>query len=153
MRIHREERGREAGRGRSRLHTGSPTGLDPGSPGSGHGLKAVLNCWATPNFWAAPNFFFVALLRRPFVGSFLITYVLLWPSLIGSSCWEGAGVSRNSAYESVHVCEGEKQCTIGREKEREREIKGRDLIFTLGLFPLLNLSFSTTITPRYIPTG
>ena len=46
------ERGRDTGRGRSRLHTGSRMrdsipGLDPGSPGSGPGLKAVLNRWAT----------------------------------------------------------------------------------------------------------
>ena len=31
---------RERGRGRSRLHAGSPTGLDPGSPGSRPGSKA-----------------------------------------------------------------------------------------------------------------
>ena len=41
------DRGRDTGRGRSRLHAGSPTwdmGLDPGSPGSHSGPKAVLNC-------------------------------------------------------------------------------------------------------------
>ena len=31
-------------------------GLDPGSPGSGPGLKAALNCWATP---AAPFPYFL----------------------------------------------------------------------------------------------
>ena len=37
-------RDRDTGRGRSRLHAGSPTfGLNPGSPGSGPGLKVVLN--------------------------------------------------------------------------------------------------------------
>ena len=38
------ERGRDTGRGRSRLHAGSPDmGLDPGSLGSYPGLKAALN--------------------------------------------------------------------------------------------------------------
>ena len=38
------ERGRDIGRGRSRLHAGKPdVGLDPGSPGSGPGLKVALN--------------------------------------------------------------------------------------------------------------
>ena len=38
------ERGRDTSRERSRLHAGKPDmGLDPGSPGSGPGLKAVLN--------------------------------------------------------------------------------------------------------------
>ena len=38
-----KETERDTGRGRSRLHAGSPTGLHPGSPGSGPGLKAALN--------------------------------------------------------------------------------------------------------------
>ena len=38
------ERGRDTGRGRSRLHAGSPdAGLDPRSAGSGPGLKVALN--------------------------------------------------------------------------------------------------------------
>ena len=49
------ERGRDTGRGRSRLHAGSPTwGLDPRSPGSRPGPKAVLNRCATR---AAPRLF------------------------------------------------------------------------------------------------
>ena len=46
MRGTQREREREAetGRGRSRLHCREPdVGLDPGSLGSGPGLKAVLN--------------------------------------------------------------------------------------------------------------
>ena len=42
------ERGRDVGIERSRLHAGSLTwGLNPKSPGSGPGLKAALNRWAT----------------------------------------------------------------------------------------------------------
>ena len=37
------ERGSDTGRGRSRLHAGARLGVDPGSPGSGPGLKAVLH--------------------------------------------------------------------------------------------------------------
>ena len=41
------DRGRDTGRGISRLHTGSPmwdsVDPDPGSPGSGLGLKVALN--------------------------------------------------------------------------------------------------------------
>ena len=42
----REKEGaRDTGRGRSRLKCREPNmGLDPGSSGSGPGLKAVLNC-------------------------------------------------------------------------------------------------------------
>ena len=44
MRDTERERGRDTGRGRSRLHAGSPdVGLDPGSPGSDPGLKAAPN--------------------------------------------------------------------------------------------------------------
>ena len=43
MIVTERERGRDTGRGRSRLHAGSLTGLDPGSTGSGPGLKAALN--------------------------------------------------------------------------------------------------------------
>ena len=43
MRDTHTERGRDTGRGRSRLMWGDP-GLDPGSPGSGLGLKEALNC-------------------------------------------------------------------------------------------------------------
>ena len=35
-----KQRGRDTGRGRSRLHAGSPMGLDPGTPGSCPGPKA-----------------------------------------------------------------------------------------------------------------
>ena len=41
------ERGRDTGRGRSRHHTESNVGLDPGSPGSRPGLQAALNLCAT----------------------------------------------------------------------------------------------------------
>ena len=46
---HREgERGRDTGRGKSRLPCKEPDfGVDPGSPGSCPGLKVPLNCWAT----------------------------------------------------------------------------------------------------------
>ena len=45
MRDTQRERGRDTGRGRSRLHAGSPTrdsilGLDPGTPGPRPGPKA-----------------------------------------------------------------------------------------------------------------
>ena len=41
MRDKERERGRDTGRGRSRLHAGSPMwGLDPGSPGLRPGPKA-----------------------------------------------------------------------------------------------------------------
>ena len=44
MRDTEKERGRDTGRGKSGLHAGSPmVGLDPGTPGSGPGLKAALN--------------------------------------------------------------------------------------------------------------
>ena len=49
------ERGRDTGRGRSRLHAGSlmrDVGLNHPSSGSDPGLKAALNRWAT---WAAPS--------------------------------------------------------------------------------------------------
>ena len=53
MRDTERERGRDTGRGRSRLHAGEPdVGLDPGTPGSYPGPKVVLNHWAT---WAAPK--------------------------------------------------------------------------------------------------
>ena len=46
--MEREERGRDTGRGRSRLHIGSlMVGLNPGSPGSCPGLKVALNHGAT----------------------------------------------------------------------------------------------------------
>ena len=41
MRDRERERGRDAGKGRSRLHAGKPdVGLDPGTPGSCPGPKA-----------------------------------------------------------------------------------------------------------------
>ena len=44
MKDTQRKRGRDTGRGRSRLHAGSPMwGLDPRSPGSCPGLKAALN--------------------------------------------------------------------------------------------------------------
>ena len=44
MRDGERERGRDAGRGRSRLHAREPyMGLDPRSSGSGPGPKAALN--------------------------------------------------------------------------------------------------------------
>ena len=48
MRDTHRERGRDTGRGRSRLHYREPdVGLDPGSPGSHPRLQAVLNRCAT----------------------------------------------------------------------------------------------------------
>ena len=48
MRDRETKRGRDTGRGRSRLQCKEPNaGLDPRSPGSGSGLKAALNCSAT----------------------------------------------------------------------------------------------------------
>ena len=46
MRDTKRDRGRDSGRGRSGLHAGREpdVGLDPGSAGSGPGLKAALNC-------------------------------------------------------------------------------------------------------------
>ena len=46
MRHKERERGRDTGRGRSRLHAGSLTrdSILGGSPGSGPGPKAALNC-------------------------------------------------------------------------------------------------------------
>ena len=41
------ERGRDTGRGRSRLHAGTYVGLDPRSPGSHPRLQVVLNRYAT----------------------------------------------------------------------------------------------------------
>ena len=41
------ERGRDTGRGRSRLHREPDVGLDPGSPGSHPRPKGALNHWAT----------------------------------------------------------------------------------------------------------
>ena len=43
MRDTERKRGRDTGRGRSRLHAGSLMELYPGSPGSGPGLKVALN--------------------------------------------------------------------------------------------------------------
>ena len=44
---HREgerKRGRDTGRGRSRLHAGSPMGLDPGLQDQAPGRRQALNC-------------------------------------------------------------------------------------------------------------
>ena len=47
MRDTNTERGRDTGRGRSRLHAEPDVGLNPGSPGSRSGLQAALNPCAT----------------------------------------------------------------------------------------------------------
>ena len=49
MRDTQRERGRDTGRGRSRLHAGSPTrdSIPGPQPGSHPGPKVALNCWAT----------------------------------------------------------------------------------------------------------
>ena len=87
---HRErERGRDTGRGRSRLHTGSPMwdsilGLqDPACPG----LKAALNCWATGAAQIAGNItlrFQLTLVRRT-TTYFLMVKYLKWKVDLGGN--------------------------------------------------------------------
>ena len=43
MKDTQRKKSRDTGRGRNRLHAVPDVGLDPGSPGSGPGLKAALN--------------------------------------------------------------------------------------------------------------
>ena len=51
------ERGRDPGRGRSRLHEGRPdVGLDPGTPGSGPEPKAEAQPLSHPGVPAQENF-------------------------------------------------------------------------------------------------
>ena len=57
MRDTQRERGRDTGRGRSRLHAGSPTwdsGLDPRSPGSRPGPKAGAKPLSHPGIPSPP---------------------------------------------------------------------------------------------------
>lgn len=65
-------------------------------------------------------FFFVALSHRSFACSFLITYLNFSLTIsCGKFMFGRARASRNSTYDSVYVCEGERECN--RESEERRE--------------------------------
>ena len=78
----REEVGRDTGRGRSRLHAGSPIRTRSWVSRIRAGLKVVLNCWAT---WAA-----------------LILSLFNWPIMINHS-WQGSKAIETFAY---YCCRG-----------------------------------------------